>query len=459
MSILYVELGLIAFFFLVLFILFQLPPLNLIMKKSSMWEQSFYAILFFSSSFFMVERFFPDMPLRMGFLKAIILAFVLFAHPANKILTGNKYSFDRVFLLIFIFFVTGYTAVALSDYIGNRIEFDFLFFKTTQYIFYPMLAFFAYNEFKGSNGINNYVKVVLIIAIIAAVIGMIQFIAGPGWLKSIGMQLEIRSQVTYISGTASKVFRIFSICLDHQSYAALLLWGIICLLIISNYLKNKWALLVLIFFLVSILTTYSNTILGAAILILLTYVLIKFMYEKKMNVVGGLLLVSVILSVTVFTFRNAAIREGMLNPERKSYLSRFSAFNNGLTILFENPLKIHGMSEKNLNSLGTTPDCYMVWSVLQFGLVLSFLEFLLYIYPVFIMSQLLRRNKDQLPDEKKNMIYLMCSFFVVNAFFLNMSNNLMFTGPSNLIFWTMVGITSRRSFWLSSENKELTEAK
>jgi len=445
-----------------IFLLLHMPPFGKIYYSSNIWQRMCYFVLFFASVFPIIERYFSfALPIRLGVIKAGMLTAILFLYLLS-IFIGKPYKICRslwAFIVIYTIFVAGFVFMLINDVIDASVTISFAFEIYMSYAYYILIVFFAYNEFKETEAIENMLTMVIYIAILMSVVGLIQFIVGPVILQNTGMHVirEGWGQRPSMKG-ADRVedidhFRVFSTLTDHQAYGAFLFIALVVLFYyMVSYKISKRNVLLSLFFIFSMLTTYSLTIFFAFLLFVLLFFSLKVILElkvpKKVILVVSLLMVLFIMSFSFQDFRELLVSR--LNLQNSTLYYRLNFFRNGIVAFMGYPWG-YGFAITKLQAMGTNADCFWMWTLLQVGVLLFFVYVLLYLGPIVYLCNVIRKYKTKLSVTKRKMAYVLLSLFMVNLLFLNFSNGHMGTGPNNMIFWILTGISLNKSFWTSDE--------
>lgn len=429
---------------------------------STKWQLSYYFIICFAVVFPLLERYYQS-PIDFGMIKVFLLT-ILFSIYIFSVLIGKTYKVHRsiwYFFLIYSLFLVGFLYMLISDIADDKVSAFESLMVFMMYAYYPVIVFFAYNEFKRTKAIENMLNLVLYLAIFMSVVGFFQWFVGPVFLASTGMEI-IREgyggQAPMVNTMVKNVedivhFRVFSTLNDHYAYAAFLLLAVVSILYyIDMFKKNRKYIVILALVLFSVISTYSIAALIGISLLLIAFISKEPILEGRIvnkSIFRLFIFLILCFGIIILTGFEERLRS-TLTLSSGTLLARSRFFSAGITGFLKNPFG-YGFSIRELTKgVAISADCFWLWALLQLGIIVFIPFSLLYIYPMLNLYFQLRHKK-RISRGKLKIIYLFFSLLVVNTFFLNFANNLMSTGPSNLIFWSVVGISLNNKFWLSGD--------
>jgi hypothetical protein len=329
-------------------------------------------------------------------------------------------------------------------------------------------------------------KIFVWFGVLAALFGILQRLLGPPFLTALGFDLFDSNAFAFLGSAnmetnhldVEKGFRAFSFFASHHAFSAFLILSTLSLQILrlQNKITSGLYFLILSIFLGGFIVTFNLTNLISCILILIIAAILQ--YAKKLKSLFKVFLRKSVLRNIVILILVSACTIIFIEPLRDrvagifevsennagaggSMYHRLEFISSGLNALSEHPLGLglnlqqisdsksilSGFARHNFiaeNNLPFSADSWFLWLLVQLGLPLGILYFLLFIIPLIVgwKSRNIIKNKN-LEIISHGILALL---FVTFLGGISNSPILVFP-PCNLFVWAAVGLLLKIPSW------------
>lgn len=346
---------------------------------------------------------------------AIAISFVLISLPFI-LQKGFRINYKNAIITLLLYTFVGYILFAAIVY-HEKIE------EITFYIFYIHLVFFGYLLIYPDN-LVRFEKLINILCIIAVTVGLVITIAGPETLMAVGIgqiegkwgQFVTTDEQTTTAFDVSRLFRSFSIFMDHQAFSVFLQLCAFFYRFMYELKRQKKYIFIVILLLVSNTMSFSTTSLLVLLIVLLSFVRLRyFLLLTPIVILIGFYLYAIIPTLVLLIFHIG------------SFQLRIEFAQNAFQLIQLLP-SLHEMERVTF-----TADSYLLWMTYKYGYIYAFLQISLLIG--FIVLYVNFNKGRQLP-----------AILLALVFFINiLSNGVCFSTPNNILLPILFGITAHFS--------------